>query len=140
MKIKIFSSKFIGKQLSRLRMGQTYYAIAVSTISTISLIVIAFEFKIWMLLVLFPILLFSAYLVGYYMDIKNVTTQDVLKTNEISHRFLLTSDSKTQEFQILLVKSILKALQDVKDNKNINFDYLMEEYKKYQKRWGPSDS
>ena len=135
MKIKIFSSRFIGKQLSRLRMGQTYYAIAVSTISTISLIVIAFEFEMWVLLVLFPILLFSAFLVGYYMDIKDVTTQDVLKTNEIGHRFLLTSDFKVQEFQLLLVKVIMKSFQDIKDNKNINFDYLTEEYEKYLKKW-----
>ena len=120
-------------------MGQTYYAIAVSTISTISLIVIAFEFEIWVLLALFPILLFSAFLVGYYMDVKNVTTQDIIKTNEIAHRFLLTSDLKTQEFQLLLVKNILESFQDIQNNRQINTDHLMEEYKKYQKRWQPSD-
>lgn len=120
-------------------MGQTYYAIAVSTISSISLIVIAFEFEIWMLLALFPILLLSAFFVGYYMDIKDVTTQDIIKTNQIAHRFLLTSDYKSQEFQLLLIKAILKSFQDIKDNKDLNLDYLMEEYRIYLKKWKSPD-
>ena len=137
MSKKILSSGFIGKQLSRLKMGQTYYAIAVSTISTISLIVIAFEFEIWILLMLFPILLFSAFLVGYYMDKKDIITKDILRTNNMYYRYLSTSDFKLQEFQLLLVRSILKSFQDIKDNKNINMNYLMEEYEKYRKNWEP---
>lgn len=139
MNIKIFSSKFIGKQLSRLKMGQTYYAIMVSTINAISLITIAFAFEIWLLIFLFPILLFSAFVIGYYMDVKNIITQDYSKTNEMAYRFLVTSDIKLQEFQLLLIKVVLKSLQDIQDNKPINMDYLAEEYKKYQKNWSLPD-
>ncbi len=135
MKIKIFSSKFIGKQLSRLKMGQAYYAIAISTINAISLITLAFKFEIWVLILLFPILLFSILVIGYYMDIKNIRTEDYIKADEMIHRSLLTSDCKTQEFQLILIKVVLNALQSIKDNKDINFDYAMEEYEKYKKRW-----
>ena len=139
MNIKIFSSKFIGKQLSRLKMGQTYYSIAVGTINAISLITIAFAFEIWILILFFPILLFGAFVIGYYMDVKNIIAQDFSKTNEMAYRFLVTTDYKLQEFHLLLIKVVLKSLQDIKDNKDISMDYLAEEYKKYLKKWQSSD-
>ena len=43
---KINKSKFIGQQFSRLKMGQTYYSIIVSTINAISLITLAFQLNL----------------------------------------------------------------------------------------------
>ncbi|GAG74366.1 unnamed protein product, partial [marine sediment metagenome] len=45
---RVKSAHFIGRQLSRLKLGQSYYAIVVSSVSAISLISLAFEITIWM--------------------------------------------------------------------------------------------
>ena len=104
---KVRSAYFIGRQLSRLKMGQSYYSIAVSTVSAISLISLAFEISFWMLIIFFPILLLGTFLIGYFMDIYNINTMDKLKANEIGNRYLTTSDLKSQEFQILQTEIFL---------------------------------
>ncbi len=88
---RVKTAQFIGKQLSRLRMGQSYYSIAVSTVSAISLISLAFKITFWTLIIIFPFLLLGAFIVGYFLDIYNINTMDTLKSNEITHRFLTTS-------------------------------------------------
>jgi len=96
---RVKSAHFIGRQLSRLKMGQSYYSIAVSSVSAISLISLAFEISFWMLIVVFPILLLGTFVIGYFMDIYNINTMDKLKANEIGNRYLTTSDMKSQEFR-----------------------------------------
>ena len=41
------SSPFLGLQLSRLKMGQSYYAIIMSTVNASSLVSLAFALSIW---------------------------------------------------------------------------------------------
>lgn len=89
------SLEFIGKQLSRLKLGQLYYTIAISTVNAISLVTLAFEIQFWLLVLLFPMLLLGAYIVGYYMDKKDIITKDMLRTNDIYYRYLSTSDFKS---------------------------------------------
>jgi len=98
---RVKSAHFIGRQLSRLKLGQSYYSIVVSTVSAISLISLAFEISFWMLLLTFPVLLLGTFVIGYFMDIYNINTMDKLKANEIGNRYLTTSDIKSQEFQLL---------------------------------------
>ena len=61
---RVKSAHFIGRQLSRLKLGQSYYSIAVSSVSAISLISLAFEISFWMLIILFPVLLLGTFVIG----------------------------------------------------------------------------
>ncbi|TFF89873.1 MAG: hypothetical protein EU548_05895 [Promethearchaeota archaeon] len=133
---QIKSSRFLGKQLSRLKMGQSYYSILTSTVSAISLASLAFQINFLWLIMVFPFLILCTYLIGYYLDIKNVNTIDQLKSNEMTHRFLNTSDIKSQEFQLLITEMLIRALQ-----KGETFDssVLREKYEEYKKKWKSPD-
>ncbi|MFW9937126.1 MAG: hypothetical protein ACFFD5_05715 [Candidatus Thorarchaeota archaeon] len=132
---RVKSADFLGRQLSRLKMGQSYYSIAVSTISAISLISLAFEITFWILILAFPLLLFVAFIIGYFMDIYNINTMDILKSNEITHRYLTTNDLKTQEFQLLQTEIILKAIQAIQENKKLDPKELLQKYDSYYRKW-----
>jgi len=132
---RVKSAHFLGRQLSRLKLGQSYYSIAVSTISAISLISLAFEITFWLLIVAFPVLLFVAFILGYFMDIYNINTMDILKSNEITHRYLTTSDLKTQEFQLLQTEIILEAIQAIQENKKLDPQDLLRKYERYYRKW-----
>ena len=136
---RVKSAQFIGKQLSRLKMGQSYYSIAVSTVSAISLISLAFRITFWMLIIVFPFLLLGAFIVGYFLDIYNINTMDTLKSNEITHRFLTTSDMKTQEFQLLQTEIILEAIKAIQENKKLDPNDLLKKYDNYYKKWRSPD-
>ena len=82
---RVKSAHFIGRQLSRLKLGQSYYTIAVSTVSAISLISLAFEITFWMLIIFFPILLLGTFIIGYFMDIYNITNNQEGINVEWSH-------------------------------------------------------
>jgi len=132
---RVKSAHFIGRQLSRLKMGQSYYSIAVSTISAISLISLAFEITFWLLIIAFPILLFMAFIIGYFMDIYNINTMDMLKSNEITHRYLTTADIKAQEFQLLQTEIILEAIKAIKEEKELDPKELLRKYEQYYRKW-----
>jgi hypothetical protein len=132
---RVKSAQFIGKQLSRLRMGQSYYTIAVSTVSAISLISLAFEISFWMLIIFFPILLLGTFLIGYFMDIYNINTMDKLKADEIGNRYLTTSDLKRQEFQILQTEIFLEALKAIQEDRQLDPKDLLKKYNLYFKKW-----
>lgn len=132
---RVKSAHFIGRQLSRLKMGQSYYSIAVSTISAISLISLAFEITFWLLIIAFPILLFMAFIIGYFMDIYNINTMDMLKSNEITHRYLTTADIKAQEFQLLQTEIILEAIKAIKEEKELDPKELLSKYEQYYRKW-----
>ncbi len=137
---RVKSAQFIGKQLSRLKMGQSYYSIAVSTVSAISLISLAFRISFWMLLIVFPFLLLGAFIIGYFLDIYNINTMDTLKSNEITHRFLTTSDIKTQEFQLLQTEIILEAIKAIQENKKLDPSDLLKKYDNYYRKWKSPDT
>jgi len=132
---RVKSAHFIGKQLSRLKLGQSYYSIVVSTVSAISLISLAFNITIWMLIIIFPILLLGAFIIGYFMDIFNINTMDNLKSNEVGNRYLTTSDLKSQEFQLLQTEIILEALKAVQENDQLDPKDLLRKYDLYFRKW-----
>ncbi|MHA1689977.1 MAG: hypothetical protein ACTSUN_11715, partial [Promethearchaeota archaeon] len=111
------SAQFIGRQLSRLKLGQSYYSIIVSTLSAISLISLAFQINFWMIVLIFPFILLAAYVIGYFLDVYNINTMDTLKSNEITQRFLTTSDVKNQEFALLQTEILLEALRALQENR-----------------------
>jgi uncharacterized membrane protein len=137
MKLKrLTSSSFLGKQLSRLKMGQSYYAIITSTISTVSLVTLAFEINIWIIVFLFPFLLFTTFAIGYYLDVRNINSIDTLKSNEMAHRFLNKGDIKNQEFQMMqttiLVEAIINA---IKKGKDFDPNTIWQRYEEYRSKW-----
>jgi len=132
---RVKSAHFIGRQLSRLKLGQSYYAIAVSSVSAISLISLAFEINFWMLIVIFPVLLLGTFVIGYFMDIYNINTMDKLKANEIGNRFLTTSDLKSQEFQLLQTEIVLEALKAIQEERQLDPKDLLKKYDLYYRKW-----
>lgn len=132
---RVKSAHFIGRQLSRLKLGQSYYAIVVSSVSAISLISLAFEITIWLLIFIFPILLLSTFVIGYFMDIYNINTMDKLKANEISNRYLTTSDIKGQEFQLLQTEIVLEALKAIQEERQLDPQNLLKKYDQYFRKW-----
>ena len=132
---RVKSAHFIGRQLSRLKLGQSYYSIVVSTVSAISLISLAFEISFWMLLLTFPILLLGTFVIGYFMDIYNINTMDKLKANEIGNRYLTTSDIKSQEFQLLQTEIVLEALKAIQEDRQLDPKDLLKKYDLYFRKW-----
>ena len=132
---RVKSAHFIGRQLSRLKLGQSYYAIAVSSVSAISLISLAFEISFWMLIVIFPVLLLGTFVIGYFMDIYNINTMDKLKANEIGNRYLTTSDLKSQEFQLLQTEIVLEALKAIQVERQLDPKDLLKKYDLYFRKW-----
>ena len=132
---RVKSAHFIGRQLSRLRLGQSYYSIAVSSVSAISLISLAFEISFWMLIILFPVLLLGTFVIGYFMDIYNINTMDKLKANEIGNRYLTTSDLKGQEFQLLQTEIVLEALKAIQEERQLDPKDLLKKYDLYFRKW-----
>ncbi|MBY9017352.1 MAG: hypothetical protein KGD66_00830 [Candidatus Lokiarchaeota archaeon] len=132
---RVRSANFIGRQLSRLKLGQSYYSIAVSTVSAISLISLAFDITIWMLIIVFPILLLSTFIIGYFMDIYNINTMDRLKADEVGNRYLTTGDLKNQEFQLLQTEIVLEALKAMQEDHKLDPGDLLKKYDLYFRKW-----
>ncbi|NHI94055.1 MAG: hypothetical protein EAX96_16315 [Candidatus Lokiarchaeota archaeon] len=130
-KVKVANkSKLIGQQFSRLRMGQTYYSMIVSTISAISLMTLAFNVDFLVMILAFPIIMFGTFIIGYYLDKKNINLEDYRKQIEMQSRKLNVADIKNQEFNIMQTLFIIKALRE-----NITEQDLLEEYQKYKNKW-----
>ena len=123
-------SRFLGQQFSRLKMGQTYYSIIVSTMSAISLLTIAFHLNLWHLIIIFPFILLATFLIGFFLDKKNINLEDYRKSIEMHARKLNLEDIKQQEFQLMQTIFIIKALRE-----NINEEDLISEYRKYKDKW-----
>lgn len=134
---KIFTSEFLGKQVSRLKQAQNYYSLIMSSVSTLSLLRLAFtgDIPFTIIVLIIPTSLIATYFIGYYLDVKNVLSIDTLKTNEINQRFLNTTDIKTQEFQIINTITLLKGLKQLNTDGNININTLLEEFREYYDKW-----
>ncbi len=139
LKIKnIFSPKFIGQQLSRLRMGQSYYSLFIASINAVMLVKIAYPMiEVEIIIGIVPFLLLATVFLGYFLDRHNINSMDTLKSNEMAHRFLNTGDFKNQEFQLLQTKILLEALNSLKEGKKIEFTEIEEKYNTYVKKWKP---
>ena len=131
-------SKFIGKQLSRLRVGQSYYVIVVSTITALGIINLAFpEINVLLLIILFPCIFFGTFFLGYIMDKSNIKALDYRKTTEMSARYLNASDLKNNDFRILQMEVMFEWLKSIQENKQLDFNILKEKYKRFFKEWSP---
>lgn len=131
-------SQFIGRQLSRLKAGQMYYSIVVSTISALSLVSLAFPFiSILIFIFLFPIILFGAYCIGYLMDKSNIISMDIIKTVEMQNRYLNTADFKNNDFRMLQMETMFEYFKALQENKPPDSDVLKEKYKRFLKKWNP---
>ncbi|MHA1721107.1 MAG: hypothetical protein ACTSWX_04385 [Promethearchaeota archaeon] len=132
----IFSSKFVGQQLSRLRMGQSYYSLFIASINAVMLVKIAYPMiQVEVILAIVPFLLLATLFIGYFLDRHNINSMDTLKSNEMAHRFLNTGDFKNQEFQLMQTKLLLEAINSIKDGKAIKISEIEEKYKNYVKKW-----
>jgi len=137
---KIRTSNFIGKQLSRFKMGMGYYTLAMSTITAAMLLKTNYEIEIEWIIAFVPVMFLATIFLGYLLDTLNINTQDLRKSNEMTHRFLLKSDRKNQEFQLMQTRFLVEALQTLKEGKEINLNNLEEKYAQYQKEWkAPSE-
>lgn len=133
-KIKI--SRFVGRQLSRLKAGQTYYMIVVSTMTALGIINIAFpQIDTWILIILFPFILFGAFVIGYIMDKSNVTTMDYHKSIEMTQRYLTILDFKNNDFRMLQMEVLFEWMKSLKENNPLDLDILKEKYKEFLKKW-----
>ncbi|WP_457558986.1 hypothetical protein [Candidatus Harpocratesius sp.] len=115
----------------------SYLTLGMSSITAVMTTKYAYDsLSIWLILaVLVPVALIGTILLGYFLDKLDISTQDQRKSNEMTHRFLLTSDIKNQEFQLLQTKILLMALQNIKDKKDIDIQRLMDEYTIYLDKW-----
>lgn len=134
---KIKLSQFIGRQLARLKAGQSYYLIFMGTITALSTFSFAFQLNLWIILMLFPIALISVLFIGYFMDKKDIITIDHQKTIEMTHRYLTTLDFKNNEFRILMMECMFEGFKSLQENKPLNPDILKEKYKKFLNKWNP---
>jgi len=129
-------SRFIGRQLSRLKAGQSFYMIVISTITALGIVKMVWEaMPIWMLIALFPVAVFGAFLLGYIMDKSNIISMDQQKTIEMTHRYLNTGDFKYNEFYVVIMKSVFKWMESIQKGEPIDFKEFDDEYKKYVKEW-----
>lgn len=132
--------KFIGVQLNRLKLGQTYYSIILTTVSAISLVKIAFpKVETLYLLILFPIILLISYFIGYFFDKKGVITEEHRKGYEIFHRYLNTQDFKLNDFRLFQMKIFVLTLQKLQNEEKIDLDIIEKEYQKYLKKWSKNN-
>ena len=132
------SSPFMGRQLSRLKLGQSYYAIIISTVNAISLVSLAFSLSAWYMMLTFPLLLLGAFGIGLYLDKYNITSEDALKSNEMINRYLNTGDIKNQEFQLLQTTILLQALNARSREDEFDAEKQLEDaYQQYLKKWNP---
>ena len=133
---RIKSPSFVGKQLSRLKMGQSYYTILTSTISAISLVSLAYQIDILIAVIIFPILIILTYAIGYYLDIRDIKSIDSLKSIEMTQRFLNKGDLKNQEFLIMQTQILIEAISK---GKEFDPEVIWERYEEYKKKWKSPD-
>ena len=133
---KFRNSNFIGTQLSRFKMGMGYYSMIMSTVSALMLIKTAYpSFQFEHIALLLPLPVFATLYIGYFMDKKNINTMDTMKSNEMAHRFLLKSDVKSQEFQLMQTKLLMTALKSLKDENTVDLDSIEKKYDEYRSKW-----
>ena len=133
-KLKII--EFIGRQLSRLKAGQTYYSMAMYSITAIGILKIAFpRISIWSFMFLIPIMFFSSIFIGYITDKTSITTVGFQKSIEMNHRFLNKADIKHNEFFILQMEVFFEWIKSIKENEPLDSNLLETKVKAYNDKW-----
>jgi len=132
---------FVGRQLSRFRMGQTYYAMILSTVNAVALVSLAFPVEFWMLILLFPVLFILTFLLGYWMDKSNVTAEDSIKSQEMLFRYVNLADRKAQAFQLAIASVNIEAFKAAVEKRPFDTDAaLRAKYSAYLDEWGAPKS
>ena len=133
---KRIRSDFIGRQLVRFKMGMSYFTLALVAINAAMNFKQNYDYQIEIImLILIPLLIFGTLFIGYILDKTNINSQEARKSNELAHRFLLTSDFKSQAFQLMQTKILLKGMQEMKEGKSIDFTRMEDEYREYIQKW-----
>jgi len=133
-------SQFIGRQISRLKVGQTYYAMGMYSISAIGILKIAFpQISIWTLMFLVPLMFVGSFFIGYIMDLSNITSLDHRKSLEMSHRYLTTVDNKDNDFRMLELEVKREWLESHRKNETLDPDILKKKYNEFLKKWSPPE-
>ncbi|MHA1584094.1 MAG: hypothetical protein ACTSWL_02475 [Promethearchaeota archaeon] len=133
---KVKKSDYVGKNLSRFKMGMSYYTLFMSTVTAAMTMKFVYEdIQLEWIILAVPVLLIGTVFLGYFLDRMNVSTQDQRKSNEMTHRFLLTSDLKSQQFQMMQTQILLQAMQDLKNGNDVRLKSLEDAYKKYRENW-----
>ena len=136
MSKKLKISQFIGRQLSRLKMGQTLYLIVVQTITALGIVSFAFpNVSFWVIVSLVPVFIFSAFILGFIMDKSNVTATDHMKTLEMTSRYVNTADLKSYEFWLVIMEIFFKWMTSIQEGKPLDRDEIRKEYIKFLKKW-----
>src|SRR6056297_600187 len=137
---KIKDSQFVGRQLSRLKMGQSYYSLLMSTITAVMTVKFVYpQIQIELLIAGVPIALLGTLYLGYYLDQHNINSLDVLKSNEMTQRFLNTGDVKRQEFQLLQTELMYEAVKALKNNEDLDVSIIRKKYEDYVNKWQYSE-
>ncbi|WP_371806040.1 hypothetical protein [Candidatus Lokiarchaeum ossiferum] len=137
---KKITSNFIGKQISRFKLAMSYLTLAMTSITALMLVKAEYEIQIEYIIAFVPLLVLITIFAGYLLDKWNISTQDQRKSNEMTHRFLLTSDMKGQQFALTQTKMLLMGLQSIKEGKDLDIDGIMATYEEYLKKWSSPDS
>lgn len=137
---KKLTSNFIGKQISRFKLAMSYLTLAMTSITALMLVKSEYEIQIEYILAFVPLLVLLTIFAGYLLDKWNISTQDQRKSNEMTHRFLLTSDMKSQQFALTQTKMLLMGLKGIKEGEEIDIDGIMATYENYLKKWSSPDS
>jgi hypothetical protein len=117
-------------------MGMGYYSMMMSTITAMMVLKTAYpiiQFE-WIVLAS-PIPILLTLYIGYFLDKKNINTMDMMKSNEMANRFIMTSDLKAQEFQLLQTKVLLQAMTQLKAGQPVDMNLLDKEYQAYVEKW-----
>jgi len=132
-------SNFIGRQLSRLKMGLIYFTIGMSTFTTIGVLKMALPKVNFWIIVLFVLSIFlGALILGYILDKSNITVMDSIKTLDMTHRRLSVADYKNNEFRIAMMKVMFKYGEAIRSGEPFDFDDEWDkEYKIFLKKWDP---
>ena len=137
---KMKMTNFIGRQLSRLKAGQSFYTIIIQTITALGIIKMALPgIDFWVLMTLFPFAISGAFMIGYFMDKGNVVTADHMKTLEMYHRYLSVADLKVFEFGLLQMDTMFEWFKSLQENKSLDADILKKKWKEYLIKWTPKE-
>lgn len=128
-------SRFVGRQISRLKYAKDYLLIISNLVSMLSLLTIAFDLTLFHFLLLVPIILLISFGFGYLLDKYNVFTYDLQASVNIQHRKYNNFDQKNQEFQLIQTKILLRAFKNPDLLGETLERELDQKFEAYLERW-----
>ena len=121
----VIDSKWIGRQLSRIKAGQLYIMIMLTAINALSLISLSFQIKAGWAMLFLPVLIIATLLLGYMLDHAGIFSEDSNKSIEMTYRILTIGERRNFDFLKTLAKAIAPDKADI----------IEREYDAYQERW-----